>query len=293
MTKKKLWSFIKVALKIFITGFSLWWVFRKIDIRELIEAFKSTNGWFLFVAALFFILSKVIASFRLNLFFRAIQLQLSELINLRLYWLGMFYNLFLPGGIGGDGYKVWWLNAKFETPAKKLLWAVLLDRISGLAALGILICLIALFLPVLNHWDWLISLTAILGLVIFYLIYHFFFKEFKACFWSTNIQGLLVQLAQLAAVIFILNSLGIENHYKEYLMLFLVSSVVAVLPFTIGGLGARELVFLFGSQYLQLDMHYAVTISLWFYLITATVSLFGAYYVFNEKKLELSEGPVG
>lgn len=64
-----------------------------------------------------FNISKIISSIRLNRYFKDINLSLSQTYNLKLYYLGMFYNLFLPGGIGGDGYKIYIikniLNKKF------------------------------------------------------------------------------------------------------------------------------------------------------------------------------------
>jgi hypothetical protein len=66
-----------------------------------------------------------------------------------------------------------------------------------------------------------------------------------------------------------------------YLVIFLISSAVAVLPISIGGVGVRELTFLYGSQLLNVDMNVAVGISFLFYLITAVVSLGGVWYVFR------------
>jgi hypothetical protein len=62
-----------------------------------------------------------------------------------------------------------------------------------------------------------------------------------------------------------------------------LSSIVAILPFTIGGLGAREVVFLWGSNTL---LHITndptpVSISITFYLITLVISFIGVYWVYN------------
>jgi uncharacterized membrane protein YbhN (UPF0104 family) len=62
------------------------------------------------------------------------------------------------------------------------------------------------------------------------------------------------------------------------MILFLLSSVVAVLPFTIGGIGARELVFIFGADYLLIDKNTAVAFSILFFIITAVSSLSGIFY---------------
>ena len=46
---------------------------------------------------------------------------------------------------------------------------------------------------------------------------------------------------------------------------FLLSSIVAVLPLTIGGVGARELVFVYAHQYAGIEEAAAVAFSLIFF----------------------------
>src|SRR3546814_4458491 len=57
------------------------------------------------------------------------------------------------------------------------------------------------------------------------------------------------------------------------------------LPFTVGGLGAREMVFVFGATYFQLDAHLAILISLLFYLTSALLATFGSYFIFRPQGL--------
>jgi uncharacterized membrane protein YbhN (UPF0104 family) len=78
-----------------------------------------------------------------------------------------------------------------------------------------------------------------------------------------------------------MQSIGIHHFFLEFQLLFLLSSIVAIFPFTIGGLGAREIVFLWGAQQFGLQQAEAVYISLLFYLITVLVSLIGLVWVFR------------
>ena len=125
---------LKTALKLLLTGLALYLVFRKIDTGQLFQLTKSIHWFWLIPAVVLFILSKVATAIRLNRYFENIGIHLSERQNWKLYLIGMFYNLFLPGGIGGDGYKVYLLNKEFRTPVKKLVQAALLDRLGGLVA---------------------------------------------------------------------------------------------------------------------------------------------------------------
>ncbi|MBD8488546.1 flippase-like domain-containing protein [Echinicola sp. CAU 1574] len=274
---------IKLLLKVLLTGVAVYLVFRKIDVQETWQVIKRSNLLYLFLASLFFVASKAISSFRLNCYFRDLGLKLSELQNLKLYWIGMFYNLFLPGGIGGDGYKVYLLNKQFKTNVKQLLAAVLLDRVSGLVALVWL--MLGLWFWVEVEWIYLaginLNLLAGVGLflvpVVFIIIVKWWFKSFKKSILKTSIYSLMVQIAQLVCAYFILLGLGINAQVVSYQFVFLLSSIVAVLPLTIGGVGARELVFIFSHDYMNIDKNMAVAFSLLFFLITAFVSLMGAF----------------
>jgi len=105
----------------------------------------------------------------------------------------------------------------------------------------------------------------------------------------TSFYSLLVQLSQLVCAYFILLGLGINQHIAAYLFVFLVSSIVAVLPLTIGGVGARELVFILSHDHMGIDENSAVAFSLLFFLITAFTSLSGVGFVFKPKESALKD----
>ena len=95
-------------------------------------------------------------------------------------------------------------------------------------------------------------------------------------------MGLLVQSLQVVCVYCLMNALHLHEHHTPYILIFLLSSIVAVLPFTIGGLGAREVVFLWGSNQFLLNRDEAVCISLLFYLISVIISLIGIIWVYKK-----------
>ncbi len=273
-----------------VTGICLWYVGQKIDWGDTWKLLVSSQKGWLWFAALFFTASKVLSACRLNYFFRDIAIRLNELTNLRLYWLGMYYNLFLPGGIGGDAYKVILLNKRYAAvPAKKITAAVLLDRLSGVAGLGILA---ALCFGVIFYGDWYgiaVALSIVPGLLLYYFLVKKWFPSFTGSFYPTLWMGLGVQLLQVICVYGLMQSIGIQHFFLEFQLLFLLSSIVAIFPFTIGGLGAREIVFLWGAQQFGLQQAEAVFISLLFYLVTVLVSLAGLVWVFRSPFGETKE----
>ncbi len=281
-------ALIKVFFKLLISAFFLYYVFTKVDFKAIIDIFLSSNPLLLMVALCFFVFSKLTSSHRLNLYFHRIDLPLTEKSNIKLYLLGMFYNLFLPGGIGGDGYKIYLLSNKTGAGVKKLIWVVFLDRLTGMLALTLSALFMAGFMGELGKFRYYPWILAFLGLLSTIIIARYFLKEFRSILKSVALYSLIVQLMQMISVVFILMAFNVFDSYLQYLTAFLVSSVVSVLPLTIGGAGAREITFLYCAGLLSLDADIAVTLSLTFYLITVVTSMTGLYFVFRPVSLKLA-----
>jgi hypothetical protein len=274
---------LQLLIKIAVTVLCFWYISRKIDFAEAFRALQSANWALLFFSVVAYVLSKVVAAFRLNIYFRNINLPLPALHNIRLYWLGMFYNLFLPGSISGDAYKVVLLNRRLKAPYKKTSAAVLLDRFSGLLGLGILLA----FYGILVFANWVYDAVLITGSLVavaaFYFVIKKFFRDFLPGFWPTLVGGLLVQAIQVGGVYLILYALNIPLHHQEWIFIFLSASVISVLPLSLGGgLGTREVVFAEGATFFHLDPHLGVIISLLFYLSSVAGAAWGAWFVFHD-----------
>ena len=284
MNKPKKKDIIKWCLKFLLSAIALYFVFRIVDPQSIFQAFFSSHPGYLLLTLIAFNLSKIVSAFRLNLFYKVIGVHLTDRYNLILYYIGMFYNLFLPGSVGGDAYKVFLLQEQGAGRTKTLLLATLLDRISGLTLLVLLtfgLILIREDLPGLQYLQPIAWSGLLLTLPAYWLMKRIAFRRFMVVIWPTLQLSLWVQLGQLACAYFILIALGIKGGYLDYLILFMVSSVVAVLPFTIGGVGARELVFLYGYQYLVIDESLSVAFTFLFFSTLAVSSLLGLALSFS------------
>jgi hypothetical protein len=274
---------VTLLFKIVVTGLCFWYISKKIDFTKAFDALQTANWFLLLLAVAAYVLSKLVSAFRLNIYFRNINLQLPAWKNIRLYWLGMFYNLFLPGSISGDAYKVVLLNKRYQAPYKKTSAAVLLDRFSGLLGLGVLLCFYGLLV-----FDELVYTACLLGgclfaIVALYMIVRKAFPDFLPGFFPAFFCGLLVQGIQVGGVYLILAALHIDAGYQEWLFIFLSASVISVLPLSLGGgLGTREVVFAEGAAFFHLDPHLGVIISLLFYLSSVAGAVWGAYFIFND-----------
>lgn len=275
---------IKLLIKISITVALLYFLFSKIDIDRFGKILKNINlGWFI-VAFIFFNLSKIVSSIRLNYYFKDLGLKLSEKTNLTLYYVGMFYNLFLPGGIGGDGYKIYILNKKYQTGIKPLFLATLLDRISGVVALGffagILFCFSS-FTALHYSFVYLSAIFTIFLFPIFLFLHKKFFVNFSNSLKKTTYLALIVQLLQIISAYFLVLSIGGDG-IINFLTIFLISSVVAIIPLTVGGVGAREFTFFYAFGIIDKDINSGFAFSILFFILTMLSSFIGIFFL-NKK----------
>lgn len=289
ISKKKLKDIGKLLLKVSVSAVAIYFVVKRIDFVGIWSTMCNANVWLLAVALAVYVISQIISAFRINCLFKTIDLNFHWLSNIKLYWLGMFYNFFLPGGIGGDGYKVYFLKKHFGLPVKDLVIAMLGDRLSGLVAIGVyLLCFSSFFVEQLPipFREYMFLLVPIV-LLCYYLFLYIFKRCTTSVYWSVVslshvIQGL--QMVSAALVLCSLDQLSLPQ-VVDYLFLFLASSIASAIPITLGGIGARELAFVFGSELLGVNQEIAVALSLLFYTTSLISSFPGIYYAIRPKRI--------
>ncbi|MRJ02119.1 MAG: flippase-like domain-containing protein [Epsilonproteobacteria bacterium] len=272
----------KVALKLSLSLLLLVWVFREIDFQELLSLIGRCSPFWLLLAFLAFNLSQIVSAIRFNYYLKGIGSQLSLPLAIKLYYVGMFYNLFLPGGIGGDGYKIYLIKRYRKGGVKELLQIALLDRLSGLVALLFLGSLLFLFSDYSRSFPLLRPLALAGGVAIYPValsLHRRLFPQLSRYLREITLLALAVQLLQLLAASALIEALPHPPPLVETLTLFLLSSIVAVLPLTIGGIGAREATFLYGFKLIGYDPAVGVAFSFLFFLLTALSSALGLLFI--------------
>lgn len=280
----------KQLLKWIQLGVSALFVFlfiNQLDLSALATVIFDVHWGFVILALVFFVLSQYLSSWRLLGVFNHFSFGLQPSSNHRLYLLGMFYNFFLPGGIGGDAYKALKLHKTFNWSWKKTGKALVLDRAIGLGAL--LCCALLLdpkrILPIDFGWRILIFFVFIfMG----YYATEFIFRS-KAIYRKTLLWSFAVQVMQMLSVACIVLALGVEVALIQPLLLvFLLSAVASIVSFA--GLGVREFLFLQSGTWLAISPELSAAVGVWFTLLTAVVSFLGIYYMFFDKRLRLTRG---
>ena len=284
--KDTLWKATKLVLKIVVTAALLYYVFTKVPFNEVKYKLLHANYWWMSAAVIIFFLSSIVSSWRLLSFFKSIGLRLDPKFNFRLYLLGMFYNFLLPSGIGGDGYKIYILNKTYKLPAKKVFWAILFDRLSGLWAIGLIMVALIILVPQVELHIAIPGAIFLVGTAVYYFVAHKFFKEYTNNFFEGHAKAILVQSLQVLTMIMVLLGQGFNGKFAPYLLSFLISALAAVVPISLGGAGAREAMFTQLSVPLHMNVALAVFLSISFYIISLIVSLLGVYYVLRPSRLE-------
>ena len=293
-------KWISALLKCVIAAIAVYFALRQVNWTELKNLRWSASVAWLIPAIIFFNSSQFLSAYRLLQFYKLLDTTISYLFNLRLYYTGMFYNLFLPGGIGGDVYKVFILKKK-GLSFLQLTKATLLDRVTGLIVLLAIMAGLTNFISVSfpgKEILCLLFLAVIPGFLIYWLIVHLYFKPFGKSIPKAALLSVLIQTCQLLAFFCLLLFFQTPlNELLSYAALFFAGSVVAAIPVSIGGIGTRELAMATGAAYLDLSKTVAVSGSLMFFFITALSALVGWLSVkhnfFNGGNTKISKDSTG
>jgi glycosyltransferase 2 family protein len=273
-------KYAKWLLKLLVTGCLLYWVLRNIDRQSLLNAIHAADKRLLSAAFIPYLVSRVTAASRLTVILNRINLPISHRSGLHLHWVSMFYGIFLPGGLGGDAYKLYQLKQHFPEHRTALLTTALLwDRIIGFAVLLLLAALLfaaGLYIP------WGIGVILPAGLVAgfaFLMAARRWLSAILPAMGRLILLSLLTQLAQMLSVCILLLAMGIHGNFEDYMLIFLLSSIAAMFPLSVGGIGIRELVFMQGAVMLGVSEHAAVTVSVLFDIIVTLTAVSGAFLV--------------
>lgn len=274
-----------LSLKIVFILAAFWFIYQKADMKSIWGYLKQASLPHMIAAYLCLLAAQIASAYRSRFYFKSSGLELSNKFSIGLYFTAMFFNTILPGGIGGDGYKIYILKKLADFPKMQSFRLLISDRASGLFVLIIFAIIAACFtgfMQIMPFANWLLLAAFLLLIPSYFLSIKLLLKEkpktaIRAAFYSFFVQGFGVLM-----VLFIIFSLN-ESHISAdivagYLFVFLVSSILAVLPISIGGLGIREISFLYGALLLGLDAEFGIAIAVIYFVINIICSLNGLYF---------------
>jgi uncharacterized protein (TIRG00374 family) len=224
---------------------------------------------------------------------------------LRFYFVGCFFNSFMPGNVGGDLKKIYDINQNSEETLGAAVSATVLDRLCGLYILcGFALAVgLAFFWKVPDYKYFLLpSLLIFLafsialcmlfsrrfGNLIFGKLFSFLgnrllhlhgrFQAFrtKSLFVQLPLLSIITQSLRVLSHYFCALSIGVFMDVSWYFYYIPLVAIVSALPISIGGFGPRE--FMAQTLFVQIGVRplEAVIMQFLAYAANLVVSLLGA-----------------
>src|SRR5213075_751055 len=266
---------LATVFQLSVTVAVLYWVYHDPNRRaQMAEALRNAEYRWVLMSMLAYLVVDAAAAFRWHVLLKVQNIHLSAPRLTGLFFIGLFYNQFLPGGTGGDIIKSYYLLK--ETPGKKAgaLLAVVFDRFIGLVALvAVTATLISLryeFLsqkPETRNLLWL--LLALLGASVTFLVSTFVISGFKllhslparfpgrdrlieisaayhlyAHHWRATlvafVASVVAHLATFTTFLCAAYALGAPVPLVNFFAVMPVERTISALPISFAGIGLRE-----------------------------------------------------
>jgi uncharacterized membrane protein YbhN (UPF0104 family) len=244
---------IAVLIKIGFIALALYVVLHKIDVQEVLALLSSVNIPLFVLGILLSMLSLAFSAIRSRMYMHHYGLSISKSKIVALYYAGTFLNIVLPGGIGGDGYKIIYLSKHYGFSKMKAFRVVLYERVNGFFALAILGFLFFYFSNFASiEYLTLINTTLLMAITpCYYIGIRYVLKDEVSIAFKASGYSFIIQIIQVMMSYALLYAFDIpEQYHIDFVTMFIAASILAILPISIGGIGVRELTMLYGVSLL-------------------------------------------
>ncbi|OGW40145.1 MAG: hypothetical protein A2X58_07280 [Nitrospirae bacterium GWC2_56_14] len=280
-----------LLFKISVSGILLTIIFKKAGLEQVLTHFQSMNLWLFGLSPLLYVLLMFVSAHRWALLLDE-PYPIKKIFSLSM--IGSFFNNLLPGSVGGDAVKAYYLYQDTRKGGSTI-GSVFMDRYIGLSALLALglISGIAAF-PELKTIGMHLAIPAlfclfIAGSLLFFRLrigrrfsavsdfYDYFHRLIRNRTKLMKAFGLSLIVQALSLLMIYLIARGIDQKltFTALFVFVPIISLVTMLPISISGLGVRESAFvlLFGLTGVPAEASMSISF-LWFLSIVAA-SLIG------------------
>ncbi len=298
--RHRLFNLLRMVISLGLLAFLL----ARVGVRETWESLETANMGYLLAVFLLYLLSTVLRSYRWRIFLDAqgVRASLPKLISL--YLIGVFFNLVLPSGFGGDVVRIYELS-QYSSHTASSITTVFMDRLSGFLALFIMATvalafsyqlvpyevratIIFIFLASLvgtgalfsrSFWRRLKGLSILSSLTQRGVVKELYLSA-QSYTLTPFVQAISLSLAFNTLLVFmnylVALSFGVRISFWYFLLFIPIISFLLVLPVSLSGLGVREgaYIYLFGR--VGVPSSSALAISLSIYVVTVATGLIGA-----------------
>jgi len=286
---------VKQLPKLLISGLLLFLVLRQFDFVQAFKVTKSANFVILSSVLVLIVLKNFLSSLRWKILLEALGPKVPFLALLRLYFIGIFFNNFLPSSIGGDIVKAYKLS-KHTGQAFDSSLSVFMERLAGVSALALIGLVSSIF--VFGIWGILALIVMAVGITVSLKLTDRFSSLHPALtkLWKTVRVydkhprvlvaafgfSLIIQLISIFSQFLVFRSIGVNLPILKSLVAFPMINLFTFLTLLPNGWGAQELLYsyLFGTIGIAVTL--SVTVSLIYRLLTLVTALVGGlFYAFE------------
>jgi glycosyltransferase 2 family protein len=266
-----------------------------------------------------FLMVFLINSKRWQILLRFEQVNISYTESVRLSLIGLFFNFFVPGGVGGDVVKGSYLIRHHKSQAWFIGWSILVDRVFGVLALLLYSALTGVFyydrLPANLRWSFYsLSLLILMGLVSLVVILIFLPKKKLArllesqawaektllpLFYFVRVprRGLwpfLLSLVSQGMIIglgaYLVYHLGLDIPLWVMLLIFPFGFLATVVPIAPAGIGVGQAAFFYLFDRVVGQGEFGVLTITYLQAIQFLIGLLGGVLFITSKKAPKESG---
>jgi glycosyltransferase 2 family protein len=304
----------KTILKVLVSVILYVLLFSRINIQEVIDSIKLLSFVYVPVIIILLVANYVISAVRwkkLLIFENTLSITVKYLT--KLYFIGAFFNNFMPTSIGGDVYKIYKLGKKISHKANAFI-ATFMERFTGVIAL-VLISYIGLYFT----WDkWLllipdaysgslildfVKFMVFIGFWIGILVGFYLLKTLSSKFsilakiysslmsyrgkndvllWAF-LTSFLVQLLAIFTQFFVFRALGQELPVSYSLLVFPIITLASFFIPSLNGIGVQDFLYVRLFQMIGVPDAVSLSASIMYHLFRMVVSLLGGVFYATEK----------
>jgi glycosyltransferase 2 family protein len=311
---KKAKPALVLLMKVLVSVGLLVFFFTRIHIERFFHTFASADFSYIALALVVYFLSQFLSTLRWEILARPLGFKKPFMVFLKFYLIGMFFNLFAPGTVGGDVSRIYYL-ARDEQGEREKNWgsgtlnaavSVFVDRLIGMMVLVWLGALGLILFPeyAVPSAVRLLTFALALGFVVGGLLvpvlrrilpevgYSIVVKlrvalrSYRA-HWQAIPQAIalsfVIHLIQAWIHLLIGRAIHIEIPFSYCIILYPLVGTFAAIPISLNGLGLREGGYLFLLAVIGINSEKAIAFGVLLFLAVAADSLIGGI-VFLLKK---------
>ena len=271
--------------------------------KNIVNTFQLINIDYVLLIIFLSVMQYILSAYRWMYISKYTNLNITFKDSLKFYYISSFMNNILPGGIGGDIFRVYH-HAENKREIMKLgksFQSVIFERLSGQIMLFIFFIFSLSLYFILNE-KYLAFLYVFLPLlIIFFLVKYIFrlklnnylisrsfgqnfFKVFTGeVFWRHTILSFFVVASYILIYIISAKSLGISIDYVAFLVISPIILFSMTLPVSIGGWGVREFTALLISFLLGLSASASISVAIMYGVLNLICSMPGIYFFLKLK----------